>query len=128
MEFIRDHVLSADGTHGRVRLDETKVPKQITIALGKPGDAPTVGIYKLEGDKLVIASSSKSPKLIPTGFEPDADAGIEVMILERSKTLPPTATKADPPSKPSSRDLQKEIDQLRAQLQRLEKELKGPKD
>jgi uncharacterized protein (TIGR03067 family) len=134
LEFLKDRVLSADGTHGRVRLDEAKAPPQITLGLGKPGEPPMTGIYKLEGDRLVIASCTKSPKLIPTTFESDPDAGICVIILERQKSPPPAPStpadtpKTDSPRKPPARDLQKEIDQLREQLKRLEKELKDRTD
>jgi RNA polymerase sigma factor (sigma-70 family) len=131
MEFLKDRVLWGDGVHGRVRLDEGKSPRQITITMGKPDDPPMTGIYKLEADRLTIALCTKSPKLIPTGFDPDPEAGISVMVLERPKSpMPSTAApgerpKADPPPKAPVRDLQKEIDQLREQLKRLEKELKG---
>jgi uncharacterized protein (TIGR03067 family) len=132
MEFLKDRILASDGTHGRVRLDESKSPRQITITTGKPDESSLTGIYKLEADRLTIASYTKSPRLIPTGFEPDADAGITVMILERPKPLDknsdggPAITIPDAPKpvRPPARDLQKEIDQLREQLKRLEKELK----
>ena len=134
LEFLKDRVLSADGTHGRVRLDEAKAPRQITLTMGKPGEPPVTGIYRLDGEHLVIASSTKSPKLVPTTFESDPDAGISVMILERQKSPPPApsaptdAPRTGPSRKPPARDLQKEIDQLREQLKRLEKELKDRTD
>jgi uncharacterized protein (TIGR03067 family) len=133
LEFLKDRVLSSDGVHGRVRLDEGKSPRLITITMGKPDEAPTTGIYKLEGDRLTIASCGKSDKLIPTGFEPDAGAGITVTVLERPRTPMPSTSAA--PERPKAettpvapvRDLQKEIDQLREQLKRLEKQLKERK-
>jgi uncharacterized protein (TIGR03067 family) len=134
LEFLKDRVLSADGTHGRVRIDDAKAPRQISLGLGKPGEPPLTDIYKLEGDRLVIASCTKSPKLVPTTFDPDPDAGIGVIVLERQKTPPPApaapkdSPRVEPQSKPPARDLQKEIDQLREQLKRLEKELKDRKD
>jgi hypothetical protein len=117
-----------------VRLDEAKSPRQISLTTGKPGEPGLTGIYKLEGDRLVIASCTKSPKLVPTTFESDPDAGISVIILERQKSpLPapsaPTDTpRTDPHGKPPARDLKKEVDQLREQLKRLEKELKDRTD
>jgi RNA polymerase sigma-70 factor (ECF subfamily) len=133
LEILKDRVLASDGTHGRVRVDETKSPRQITITLGKQPTDLISGIYKLEGDRLTIASSTKSPKLIPTGFDADPDAGIRVDVFERPKTPAPSssprdAPKADPAPKPPARDLQNEIDQLREHLKRLEKELKDRKD
>ncbi|MBO0699475.1 MAG: sigma-70 family RNA polymerase sigma factor, partial [Zavarzinella sp.] len=122
MEFLKDRVLLSDGTHGRVRIDESKSPRQITITMGKADDPPVTGIYKLEADRLTIASWNKSGKLIPTGFEPDTEAGITVMVLERTKALPqavspPESPKNDPLIKaPPARDLRKEIDQLRDHL------------
>lgn len=127
IEFLKDRLLGVKG-HGRVRLDETKSPRQITIATGD--EAPRTGIYKLEGDRLTIATSARSSKLVPLGFEADPEEEIRVTVYERPK--PPsssaaTTPRADPPSKGPPRDLQKEIDQLREQLKRLEMELKDRK-
>jgi uncharacterized protein (TIGR03067 family) len=134
LEFLKDRILAGSG-HGRVRLDETKSPRQITITVGD--EDPPTGIYKLEGDRLTIATHNKNAKLVPAGFEPDKEAGITVTVYERPQppTTPPAvapkdSSKADPPPKAPARDLQKEIDQLREQLKRLETELKDrkPKD
>ena len=126
-------MLASDGTHGHIRVDEAESPRQLTITLGKQPTEPTItGIYKLEGDRLTISSSTKSPKLIPTGFDPDPDAGVQVSVYERPKPPAASASKdsprADPPAKAPARDLQKEIDQLREQLKRLERELKDRED
>jgi uncharacterized protein (TIGR03067 family) len=126
LEFLQDRVLTTDGTHGRIRLDESKSPKQVTITLGKRGEAPVTGIYRLDGDRLVIAASSKSPKLVPTDFEHDPEAGVSVTVYERPRApvAAPSAPRADPSPRPPARDLQREIDQLREHLRRLERELK----
>jgi RNA polymerase sigma factor (sigma-70 family) len=129
MEFLKDRVLMSDGTHGRVRLDELKSPRQIMITMGTPDEPPITGIYKLEADRLTIASCAKSAKLIPTGFEPEPEAGITVTVYERQKAQPAASVpQTEPPVKGPPRHLQKEIDQLREQLRRLEKELKDGKD
>jgi uncharacterized protein (TIGR03067 family) len=131
LEILKDRVLPSDGTHGRIQLDETKSPRQVTIVMGKQPNDVMTGIYKLEGDRLTIASCTRSAKLIPTGFDPDPDAGVSVSVYERPKAAPSSprdASKADAPAKAPSRDLHKEIDQLREQLKRLEKELKDRTD
>jgi uncharacterized protein (TIGR03067 family) len=154
LEIIKDRVLASDGTHGRFQIDESRSPKQISITIGKqPGDT-TKGIYKLEGDRLTIASYNGPGKLLPTAFEPDPDTRISVMVLERQKA-PPSPPKVEParslpraeaqpriepaippipereqfknPSRAPERDLIREIDQLKEQLKRLEKELKDRK-
>jgi uncharacterized protein (TIGR03067 family) len=129
VEFLKDRVLSSDGSHGRVRIDEAKVPRQIAISFSKPDEMPMVGIYKIEGDRLYMACSSKTTKLIPTDFEADDDVRVIVYERPRPQATPPAGPpRIDPAAKtPRERDLQKEIDQLREQLQRLEKELKERK-
>jgi RNA polymerase sigma factor (sigma-70 family) len=150
IEFINDRVLAFDGTHGKFWIDESKSPKQITITIAKQPNDTTRGIYKLEGDRLTIASYNGPGKLLPTTFEPDPDAHVSVMVLERQRTPAPppqleparsaprtdTAVPSREPTRPTEReairevpraperDLLKEIDQLREQLKRLEKELK----
>lgn len=143
LEFIKDRVLAFDGMHGRFTVDESKSPKQITLTLAKQPNDSQRGIYKLEGDRLTIASYNGQGKLLPTTFESDPDARISVMVLERQKVpLPPPTQpepvrevpRVDPPlrtevpiQKVPERDLLKEIDQLRQQIKRLEKELKDRK-
>ena len=115
-------------------MDEAKAPRQITLTLGKQPSRQVTGIYKLEGDQLTISASTKSPKLIPTGFDPDPDAGVQVSVYERPKPPPAPAAAPgmrpgrSPGPKPPARDLQKEIDLLREQLKRLESEVKDRKD
>ena len=142
VEFLKNRILLSNGTHGRFRLEDSKSPKQITITFASKSEGPVNGIYKIEGDRLTIASYNKSGKLIPTTFEPDPEAGIAVEVYERQKAVPPpmpTRPSAQPPSayqapradrppptiRPPERNLLKEIDQLREQLRRLEKELKS---
>jgi uncharacterized protein (TIGR03067 family) len=146
LEILHDRLLTPDGKHGRVRLDESKSPKRIVFEL--PGKDTLSGIYKLEGDRWTIAAHNKSTKLVPIAFEPDAESGISVTVLERAKevrppalesevgvrrgmTLPsrpmPVATQGPPEAPGDSRDvldLRKEVDQLREQIKRLEKLLK----
>ncbi|HEX3151394.1 MAG TPA: sigma-70 family RNA polymerase sigma factor [Gemmataceae bacterium] len=128
-EFVKDRVLTSDGSHGRVRIDETKSPRQMSMTMAKPEDNPMVGIYKFEGDRLFIACSTKTVKLIPVDFEADDD--VRVAVYERPKMAappPPSTPRIEPATKvPMQRDLQKEIDQLREQLKRLEQELKDRK-
>ena len=134
LEILKDRVLASDGTHGRIRVDEARARGRLTLTLGKQPTDEVTGIYKLEGDRLTISASTKSPKLIPTGFDPDPDAGVQVSVYERPKpppapaAAPRDATRADPGPKPPARDLQKEIDLLREQLKRLEREVKDRKD
>src|SRR5207248_238726 len=71
LEILKDRVLASDGTHGHVRLDEGKSPRQIRITMGKQPEDAILGIYELKGDRLTIATCKRSAKLIPTGFEPD---------------------------------------------------------
>jgi RNA polymerase sigma factor (sigma-70 family) len=138
LEFLKDRVLTSDGGHGRFTIDESKSPKQITITITKQPNETTRGIYKIEGDRLTIASYNGPGKLLPTAFEPDDKARINVMVLERQKVPPPPPPKLESapqqpvadsavPSRdsvrPPERDLLKEIDQLREQLKRLEIEL-----
>jgi RNA polymerase sigma factor (sigma-70 family) len=142
LEFLKDRVLTQEGTYGRIVVDESKSPRQITITMQKETDQ-TVGIYKIEGDRLTIADCHKSSKLVPTGFEPDADAGILVTVYERAKPgaappagkagtekakrIPAATGKAASDEPPPPRDLAKEVEQLREQLQQLEMELKRRK-
>jgi RNA polymerase sigma factor (sigma-70 family) len=126
IEFLKDRVLSSEGSHGRFRIDESKSPRQIAMTMARPDDNPMVGIYKIEGDRLFIACSSKSIKLVPTDFEADDD--VRVTVYERPKVAAPPAPRTEPtPKAPRERDLQKEVDQLREQLKRLENELKERK-
>jgi RNA polymerase sigma factor (sigma-70 family) len=141
IEFLRDRVLTSDGGHGRYTIDESKSPKQITMTILKQPNETMSGIYKLEGDRLTISVYRGPAKLLPTAFEPDPDAHINVLVLEREKVLAappkvepiPQRPLADPAvpwresARPADRDLLKEIDQLREQLRRLEKELKNQK-
>ena len=122
LEILQDRFLTGGG-YGRIRLDESKSPKQFTLTPGKQGDPPVTGIYRLDGDRLVLAACTKSVKLVPTDFEPDPEAGITVMLYERPRApvATPPVPRAAPPVQPPARDLQKEIDQLRDQLKRLEK-------
>jgi RNA polymerase sigma factor (sigma-70 family) len=145
LEFLKDRVLSSDGSHGRVRVDETQSPRRITMVMIKSGEETISGIYKLEGDRLTIAVCGKSPKLVPSGFEPDSDLGIQVLELDRARmpaeNSPVGARDKSESPRPSSalpadsaggigttvsppHDLKKEIEQLREKLERLEKELK----
>jgi RNA polymerase sigma factor (sigma-70 family) len=139
IEILKDRLLGSDGKHGRLHLDETKSPRRIGFEMPGQGSRGMSGIYKLEGDRLTIASYARSGKLIPVGFEPDGENGISVIVYERFKgdRPPPAPPSRDLPRIPESapprpaptveRDLQKEVDQLREQLKRLEKLLKEQK-
>lgn len=140
VEFLKDRILSSDGMHGLVKLDESKSPKQITIVMapGKSGETVS-GIYKIEANRLTIAVYTGKGKLIPTSFEPDRDAQINVTAYMRepqpsTPINPPLVSEASPPVRnvdlplqAPKRDLLKELDQLREQIKRLEKELKNQK-
>ena len=131
LEFVRDRVLTPDGKYARVELKESGDRRLIAILPGKDGGTPTTGIYRLDGDRLTIASSNKSPKLVPLRFEADPDAGITVEVFERPKSPPAVAPKdspkVDPASKAPARDLQKEVEELRVQVRKLEQMLREKK-
>src|SRR5262249_43075577 len=133
--FVKDRILAGDGAHGRFQIDESKSPKRITIQMPKDDYAKSA-IYRLEGDSLVIAYHTRSSRLIPIDFEVDEQNGVTVEVYERVKGDPPPRKKPaadvprpvpDPPARRSDRDIQKEIDQLREHLKRLEQELKDRK-
>jgi uncharacterized protein (TIGR03067 family) len=135
--FVKDRILTGDGAHGRFQIDESKSPKRITIQMPKDEYAKTA-IYRLEGDSLVIAYHTRSSRLIPIDFEVDEQNEVTVEVYERVKGDPPpkkkpaidaprTDRKAEPPAPRADRDIQKEIDQLRGHLKRLEQELKDRK-
>jgi uncharacterized protein (TIGR03067 family) len=137
MTYVKDRVLEGDGVHGRFHLDERMTPKRITFDMPKQ-EEPKTAIYRLDGDTLVIAYHNRSSKLIPIDFEPDEQSGVTVEIYERVKGDPPTKKKPaadvpradrvpEPPARRTDRDIQKEVDQLREQLKRLEQELKDRK-
>jgi uncharacterized protein (TIGR03067 family) len=137
MEFVKDRVLM-DDVHGRFVIDEAKSPKRITIDFRPTKAEKKLAIYKLDGDTLTFARHTKSNKLLPADFDPDPEAGVIVVVYTRLKGDRPPKDKPAPGVKPGStdlpaikgpvappaRNLQREVDQLREQLQRLEKELK----
>jgi RNA polymerase sigma factor (sigma-70 family) len=151
MEIVKDRVLTSDGRHGRFRLDESKSPRQIRFEMPGESKGPNTGIYKLEGDRLTIASHNRSANLVPIKFESNAEDGIRVVVYERVKGEVPPPTRREPPRvpaasdttlpsspplndapkleppRPTERDLHKELDQLREQLKRLEKLLQDRK-
>ncbi|HKB04307.1 MAG TPA: sigma-70 family RNA polymerase sigma factor [Gemmataceae bacterium] len=151
LEFVKDRVLISTGRHGRIRIDASRDPKQMTLDITADGKTEFQRfIYKLEGDTLTLAGCHTSEKLVPIDFEPDQAAGIDVLVHERSKgprpvkvsdggvvggmTLPsprlPAGTPARPPESadsPAARDLRKEVDELREQIKRLERALKDRK-
>ena len=133
MEIVKDHILIGSG-HGRIQIDESTSPKRMAIEIPKDGSEVVRCIFRLDGDKLTMAGYERSGKLIPVDFEPDAGNGISLLVYERVKgPRPPRASKPNSkgiteerliPVGTAPRDLQKEVDQLREQIKRLEKELK----
>ena len=129
IEFLKDRLFIED-KHNVVSLSEGQFPKKMTIQ--KRGeDTLTRFIYKLEGETLTLAQSTKSAKSVPDDFAADAELGITVMVYRRVPAgtpippLPiPSIAKPMDQKRPSvDRDLKKEIDALRNQLQLLEKKL-----
>jgi hypothetical protein len=132
MIYVKDRVLAGDG-HGRVRLDDRASPKRITFEMSKEDEARTA-IYRLDAETLVIAYYTRNGKLLPIDFESDEQHGVTVEVYERVKGDPPPKKKPaadvpradrvpEPPARRTDRDLQKEVDQLRERLRRLEQEL-----
>jgi hypothetical protein len=137
MTYVKDRILAGDGAHGRFRIDERASPKRITLEMSKEEEAKTA-IYRLDGDTLVIAYYTRNGRLIPIDFELDEQNSITVEVYERVKGDPPIKKKPaldvpradrpfEPPAQRIDRDLQKEVDQLRERLKRLEQELKDRK-
>jgi RNA polymerase sigma factor (sigma-70 family) len=133
MEILKDRILFGTGIHGRVQVDESKSPRQMVIEIRKDGVEVRRCIFRLDGDVLTMAFYDKPGKLIPADFEPDPDNGVSVHVYERLKDVqPPRAEKAGTyqqrpkTARPPERDLQKEVDQLREQLKRLQNKLNQP--
>jgi RNA polymerase sigma factor (sigma-70 family) len=93
-------------------LDSTKSPKWITLNATeqRPGDdsprgvppaKPTrlCGIYKLDGDKLVMClpEAEVSPLLRPTDFKGDGEGGLYVLTYKRAAKHWTPETRSDPP-------------------------------
>ena len=66
-----------------VKIDGSKTPKQIDF-LKEDGTVISLGIYKLEGEKLTVCSQSKSEGR-PKKFESKAGSKSMVLIFERVK-------------------------------------------
>lgn len=130
MEVVNDRILLGKG-HGRIQVDESVSPKRIII---DSREGPIHCIFRVHGDVWTMACYDKPGKLIPIDFEPDVANGISVIVYERAKGSRPSRNSdsgasgsiRELPIAPGTapRDLQKEVDQLREQVKRLEKELK----
>ena len=74
-------------TGAALRVDPTKEPKEFDLDLdekpAKEKQPRVFGIYMLEGDRLTLAFSRKSPNERLKAFPPKAEEGIEIVTLER---------------------------------------------
>ena len=81
IEVVKDRILVGNGSHGRIRIDGSKEPKQITIEITAGSKASMQRfIFKIEGDTFTMAGVSQSPKLVPIDFEGGAGSGVEVEV------------------------------------------------
>lgn len=71
----------------RLTLDATKNPKRLESLQIVPANAlGFMGIYKLEGDRLVVCwRSGKTEADRPTDFDPAAQPGVWLCVYERNK-------------------------------------------
>jgi RNA polymerase sigma factor (sigma-70 family) len=91
IEIVKDRILVGNGSHGRVRIDTSKEPKQITIEItaGQKAEFHRF-IYKIEGDMLTMAGVTNSPKLVPIDFDVAPGSSVVVEAYERVKGPPPS--------------------------------------
>lgn len=73
---------SVNRSTAKMRVDPTKDPKEIDLDLGDKQPA-IIGIYKLEGDKLTIVFSRKTPTERPKAIPAKPEAGLEIVTLSR---------------------------------------------
>ena len=92
IEFVKDRILVGSG-HGRVKLEVSKEPKQLTIEMPQKEELHRV-IYKIEGDTFTMAGVTQLAKLVPIDFE--GGPGVEVDVYERVKDMPTPVRRASP--------------------------------
>lgn len=82
---ITQEALSLVGGPEEYRLDEKRTPKQLDFGIAK-------GIYKLDGDKLVICTTtSSSAKTRPTEFKTTPEDELWLWEFRRAKEIPKDA-------------------------------------
>jgi uncharacterized protein (TIGR03067 family) len=70
-----------------ITLDPTIVPKQITIGAGAGGRGVLEGIYRFDGDRLLLCVAAH-PGPRPTAFATQADTSDILLTLERAAVAP----------------------------------------
>lgn len=96
IEIVKDRILVGNGSHGRIRIEASKEPKQMTIEITAGAKIESHRfIFKVEGDKFTMAGVSESPRLIPIDFE--GAPGVNIETYERVKE-PPLPRKSSAPS------------------------------
>jgi uncharacterized protein (TIGR03067 family) len=85
----KEYVNSATGQseEGGYKIDSSKSPKTIDfdIKTGNDKGKKQLGIYKLDGDKLTIIAAPAGETDRPKSLEPEDEAKVLVIVLEREK-------------------------------------------
>jgi uncharacterized protein (TIGR03067 family) len=71
----------------RLKLDSTKIPKEVDLTATRLGDQYLKGIYKFEGDQLFIGYSYDPALPRPTEFKVTTGERRYLYVLERVKSL-----------------------------------------